>query len=168
LVRASTPGDRAAKRFANFFVSIENDTPASPISPPAHCSLPGAKAAFLARADSCERLRQTHGGKIREAARRRSWDARSNSVVILFAPQGSPPILKPAVRWKMRKPWLRTKTRARRSFTTIAPGDEVTSMRSNGSRFDRTAAGAIAPPLGNASRDYSAATEVARKRLSSS
>ena len=68
------------------------------------------------------------------APRRRVWARGSRSAAIPFAPRASPPISKPAARWKTRKPWPRTKARAPRS-SMIARAMKSRSMRSSGSRF---------------------------------
>ncbi len=70
------------------------------------------------------RRRLAHG----PAPRRRSRDARADWVPYVSRARGSPPISKPAARSKTRRPWRRTKARARRS-SMIAPAMRLRSMR---------------------------------------
>jgi site-specific recombinase XerD len=59
----------------------------------------------------------------------------SRSAAIPSAPRASPPIWKPAGLWKTRRPWRRTKVRARPSFM-IAPAMRSRLTRSSGLRSD--------------------------------
>ena len=58
----------------------------------------------------------------------------SGSAAIPSAPRASPPISKPAARWRMRRPWRRTKAPARQS-SMIAPAMRLHSMRWSGLRY---------------------------------